>query len=137
MRNLEAFDFFDTVFAASIFDTAVEADFAVAVFESAADLDFVAAVFEAALACIGFFVFSSAAFTGFFAADFAGVFAPAFTEAFAAVFIRGFAAVFAAGLATDFADLTEAFFVFTGDLAFAAGFIDFFEVVAFAIFSKV
>ena len=129
MRNLEGFDFFGAAFAAAGF---------AAVFEAAADFDFAAAVFEAlfeaALACAGFFIFSIAAFIDFVGADFAGVFAPAFAEAFAAVFTRGFAAVFAAGLAADFAGLTAVFFVFTGGFAFAAGFIDFFEVVIFAIF---
>ena len=125
MRNLEAFDFFGADFATPVFDRAAEVDFAAAVFE---------ACFPAALACAGFFIFSIAAFIDFVGADFAGVFAPAFAEAFAGIFTRGFAVVFAAGLAADFAGLTAVFFVFTGGFAFAAGFIDFFEVVIFAIF---
>ena len=148
MRNREAFDFFAAGFDAAAFGVVVEVDFAEGVFE---------AFFAAPLACTFLLIFSTAVFivffaTVFFAVDFVPVFAEVLdavfavffdalaeafavlADAFAEVFAADFVAAFTACLAPVFADLSAVFFGFTGDFAFAADFIDFFEVVVFAIF---
>ena len=120
---------------AAVFED-VEADFAGTVFE---------AFFADALVCTGFLLFKDEVFDAFFSADFTVDFVPDFAELFEAFFAPDFAVLFAAGLAVDFtaglaaafAGFAAVFFVFTGCFAFAADFIDFFEVVVFAIFSGV